>query len=124
MFVFSQARLKQLFSYDAKEVCGGKESSEILANFRLSFPEGADMQTMVEGKRSVIKKLQKLDVTAATREQIIDHASELGIDLMEDDSGAIIIMDTKDMKFVNLLNDDYVESALTGERYGKSSKTC
>ncbi|MCA9338368.1 DUF4868 domain-containing protein [Candidatus Saccharibacteria bacterium] len=119
MFVFSQARLKQLFSYDAKEASvAEKKVSEILANFRLSFPEGADMQTMVEGKRSVIKKLQKLDVTAATQEQIIDHASELGIDLMEDDSGAIIIMDTKDMsKFVNLLNDDYMESALTGERY-------
>jgi hypothetical protein len=37
---------------------------------------------------------------------------------MEDSSGAIIIMDGKDLdKFVNLLNDDYLESGLTGQRY-------
>ncbi|NEU36480.1 hypothetical protein GN156_38205 [bacterium LRH843] len=48
----------------------------------------------------------------------MDHANELGIDLMEDDSEAIIIMDEKDLgKFVNLLNDDYMESSLTGEKY-------
>lgn len=37
---------------------------------------------------------------------------------MQDDTGAIIIMDGKDLdKFVNLLNDDYMESPLTGQRY-------
>lgn len=42
---------------------------------------------------------------------------------MTDDDGAIIIMDSKDLnKFVNLLNDDYVESALTGNRYEIKSK--
>ena len=119
MFVFSQARLKQLFNYDAKEaMIAEKKVGEILTSFKLSFPEGQDMQTMVDGKRSVIRKLQKLDVTSATQEQIVDHASELGIDLMEDDAGSIIIMDDKDMsKFVNLLNDDYMESPLTGQRY-------
>jgi hypothetical protein len=34
------------------------------------------------------------------------------------DAGAIIIMNQKDLaKFVNLLNDDYMESNLTGLRY-------
>ena len=28
-------------------------------------------------------------------EQLLEHANELGVDLMEDDSGAIIIMDEK-----------------------------
>lgn len=119
LYVFSQARLKQMFSYDAKEAAiAEKKVEEINANFRLSFPEGENLQTMVEGKKSAIKKLQKIDPAAVSQEKIIDHANELGIDLMEDDSGAIIIMDEKDMsKFVNLLNDDYMESALTGERY-------
>jgi hypothetical protein len=50
--------------------------------------------------------------------ELMSHAEELDIDLMEDDSGNIIIMDDKDLaKFVNLLNDDYIESPLTGERY-------
>lgn len=119
LYVFSQARLKQMFSYDAKEAAiAEKKVEEINANFRLSFPEGENLQTMVEGKRGAIKKLQKINPTAVSQEKLIDHANELGIDLMEDDAGAIIIMDEKDMsKFVNLLNDDYMESALTGERY-------
>jgi hypothetical protein len=37
---------------------------------------------------------------------------------MEDENGAIIIMDNKDLvKFINLLNDDYMESGMTGLRY-------
>jgi hypothetical protein len=119
LYVFSQARLKQMFAYDAKEAyVAEKKVEEITANFRLVYPEGQSIQTMVEGKKSIIKKLQKLDTTAIKQEQLMEHANELGIDLMEDDSGAIIIVDDKDMsKFVNLLNDDYMESALTGERY-------
>lgn len=119
LYVFSQARLKQMFGYDMKEAAiAEKKVKEINENFRLSFPEGQSLQTMVEGKRSAIKKLQKINPTSVKQEQLVDHANELGIDLMEDDSGAIIIMDEKDMgKFVNLLNDDYMESPLTGQRY-------
>lgn len=119
LYVFSQARLKQLFGYDAKEASiAEKKVAEINANFKLSFPEGQSLQTMVEDKKSLVRKLQKLEAGSITQEQLIDHASELGIDMMEDDAGSIIIMDDKDMsKFVNLLNDDYMESALTGERY-------
>ncbi len=119
MYVFSQARLKQMFAYDAKEaIIAEKKVKEINANFRLSFPEGQSMQTLIEGKGSLIKKLQKINTSAVKQEQLLEHANEIGIDLMEDDAGAIIIVDDKDMKkFVNLLNDDYMESPLTGERY-------
>ncbi|MDB5183574.1 MAG: hypothetical protein JWO07_255 [Candidatus Saccharibacteria bacterium] len=119
MYVFNQARLKQMFSYDAKEaMIAEKKVEEINANFRLSFPEGESLQTMVASKKGAVKKLQKINPGLIKQEQLIDHASELGVDLMEDDSGAIIIMDEKDLgKFVNLLNDDYMESPLTGQRY-------
>lgn len=119
LYVFSQPRLKQMFAYDAKEAyIAEKRVAEINANFRLSFPEGQSLQTLVEGKKSTIKKLQKINPHSIKQEALVDHANELGIDLMEDDSGAIIIMDDKDLsKFVNLLNDDYMESPLTGERY-------
>jgi len=119
LYVFSQARLKQLFGYDAKEaMIAEKKVEEITANFRLSFPEGESLQTMVASKKSAVKKLQKVNPAAIKQEQLLDHAGELGIDLMEDDAGAIIIMDEKDLgKFVNLLNDDYMESSLTGQRY-------
>jgi hypothetical protein len=119
LYVFSQARLKQLFSYDAKEaMIAEKKVEEINANFRLSFPEGENLQTMVASKKGAVKKLQKINPGQVKQEQLLEHANELGIDLMEDDSGSIIIMDEKDLgKFVNLLNDDYMESPLTGQRY-------
>ena len=42
---------------------------------------------------------------------------------MVDDNGAIIIMDGKDLSvFVNLLNEDYVESPLSGARYEITGK--
>tara|TARA_B100001245_G_scaffold234980_1_gene221744 strand:- start:1088 stop:2101 length:1014 start_codon:yes stop_codon:yes gene_type:complete len=119
VYVFSQARMKQLFSYDAKEASiAEKKVAEINTHFKLSFPEGQSLQTMVEGKKSVVKKLQKIAPDTVTQEKLLDHANEIGVELMEDNTGSIIIMDDKDMsKFVNLLNDDYMESALTGERY-------
>lgn len=119
IYVFNQGRLKQLFGYDAKEASIAEQKvAAIQANFRLSFAEGATMQTLVAGKPGIIKKLQHIEPTLVKQEQLMEHAEELGIDLMQDDSGAIIIMDSKDLdKFVNLLNDDYVESNLTGQRY-------
>lgn len=119
IYVFNQTRLKQLFGYDAKEASIAKQKvAEIEANFDLRFDEGVSMQTLVKDKKSVIKKLQKINPYAAKQAELMSHAEELDIDLMEDENGAIIIMDDKDLvKFVNLLNDDYIESPLTGQRY-------
>lgn len=124
MYVFSQPKLKSLFGYDAKEAfIADQKVKEIEAHFRLSFPEGMTIQNVVKGRRSTIKKLQKIEPTLMTQEQLLNHAEEVGVELMEDDSGAIIIMDEKDLvKFVNLLNDDYMESPVTGLRYEIKSK--
>lgn len=124
MYVFSQPKLKSLFGYDAKEAyIADQKVREIEANFRLSFAEGLTIQNLVKGRRSTIKKLQKIEPSLMTQEQLLNHAEEVGVDLMEDDSGAIIIMDEKDLvKFVNLLNDDYIESPVTGLRYEIKSK--
>lgn len=119
LYVFNESRLKQLFGYDAKEASVAEQKiADIEANFQITYPEGMDLQSMIAGNRSVIKKLQKLNPTTVKQQELLDHAEDLDIDLMADDSGAIIIMDKKDAnKFVNLLNDDYMESALTGQRY-------
>ena len=85
---------------------------EIESNFKLVFDDGDDMQTLVKEKKALVKKLQTINPYAVKQEELMNHAEELGIDLMEDGNGQIIIMDTKDLtKFVNLLNDDYHESA-------------
>lgn len=119
LFVFSQARLKQMFAYDAKEASiAEKKVEEINTHYKLVFAEGQSLQSLVFGKKSTIKKIQDIDPGLIKQEEMMNHANELGIDLMEDDAGAIIIVDDKDMdKFVNLLNDDYMESSLTGQRY-------
>jgi hypothetical protein len=124
MYVFNQSKLKTLFGYDAKEASIAESKvREIEENFRLSFAEGLSLQSLVKGNRSIIKKLQKVEPMSVTQKQIIDQAEEIDVNLMTDDSGAIIIMDEKDMAtFVNLLNDDYMESPMTGLRYEIKSK--
>jgi len=124
MYVFSQPKLKSLFGYDAKEasIAEGKVR-QIEELFRLSFAEGLSLQSLVKGNKSTIKKLQKIDVTLMKQDALVDHAEELGVPIMTDESGAIIILDEKDLvRFVNLLNDDYVESPVTGLRYEIKSK--
>lgn len=119
LFVFNQSKLKSLFGYDAKAASVAQYKIEqIESNFKLSFVEGINMQALVKGKPSLIKKLQNIEPAHVGQQELLDHAEEMGIELMEDDGGAIIIVDDKDLtKFVNLLNDDYVESPMTGERY-------
>jgi hypothetical protein len=119
VYVFNQTKLKQLFGYDAKEASiAEKKIAEILEHFKLSFEEGATMNSLIKDKKAAIKKLQKIDPTAVKQEELVSHSEEVGVPLMTDNDDAIIIMDSKDLnKFVNLLNDDYIESPLTGVRY-------
>ena len=119
LFVFNQAKLKALFGYDAKAaVIAAKKVEEIESNFKLSYAEGVGLQSLIKGKPAAVKKLQKIDPTAIKQQDLIDHSDEMGVGLMTDDDGAIIIMDEKDVtRFVNLLNDDYIESPVTGQRY-------
>jgi hypothetical protein len=120
LFVFSQPKLKSLFGYDAKKnSIAAKKVEEILARFNLVFAEGEDLQTMVKGNKPLINKLQKLEIAPdVTKDKIIDHGEELDVSLMTDESGAIIIENPKDLaRFIGLINDDFVESNLTGIRY-------
>lgn len=124
LFVFNQSKLKSLFGYDAKEAWVAEQKvREIEENFKLSFSEGATLQTLIKDKKAAIKKLQKVEPSLVKQDELVNLAEELNVGLMTDDSGAIIMMDDKDVtRFVNLLNDDYVESALTGQRYEIISK--
>jgi len=119
LYVFSQPKLKSLFGYDAKEqaIAEGK-IREIEEHYRLSFSEGMNIQNLVKDKKALVKKLQKLEVGKVTQEQILQQSDDLDLGVMPDDSGAIIIMDDKDIaKFINLMADDYYESPTTGERF-------
>jgi hypothetical protein len=125
LFVFSQPKLRTLFGYDVKKnSIAEKKVEAILEKYELAFAEGEDMQTMVKGNKQLINKLQKLELNEdLKKEDLLDHGDSLGVDLMTDETGAIIIENPKDLvKFVNLLNDDYIESNLTGIRYEIKAK--
>lgn len=124
IFVFNQAKLEQLFGYNAKKnSIAERKVAEIESNFTLSFLEGQSLNTMVKDSRPLINKLQKIEPDKMKQSELLDHADEMGVELMTDNDGAIIIMDSKDLtRFINLLNDDYLESGLTGERYEIRSK--
>jgi hypothetical protein len=120
LYVFSQPKLRSLFGYDAKKnSIAAKKAQAIIEKFDLSFAEGEDLQTMIKGNKALINKLQKLEINDdMTKDKILDHGEELDVALMTDERGAIIIENPKDLaKFINLLNDDYIESNLTGVRY-------
>ncbi|MEJ0073787.1 MAG: Kiwa anti-phage protein KwaB-like domain-containing protein [Candidatus Saccharibacteria bacterium] len=119
LYVFSQPKLKTLFGYDAKEqAIAESKIKEIEEHYRLSFSEGMNIQNLVKDKKALVKKLQKLEVGKITQEQVLTQSEDMDLNLMPDDSGAIIIMDDKDIaKFINLMADDYYESPTTGERF-------
>lgn len=124
IFVFNQAKFEKLFNYEYKKlVLADQKVVEIEQQFKLSFPDGLDLQTLVREKKKVFNKLQKLEVGNVSQEQAIEYADEMQLELMTDDAGAIIIMDGNDLDtFVNLINEDYITSQITGRRYEIKSK--
>lgn len=124
IFVFAQSKFEKLFQYEyKKQLIADKKIEEILAAYKLSLPENVDLQSLIKDKPGVVNKLQKLEVGGITQDQAIDYADTMQLDLMTDDNNAIIIMDGWDLDmFVNLINEDYITSELTGKRYVIKSK--
>lgn len=124
IYAFSQPKLEALFGYNAKKYgVALKKIQEIQANFTFTFDTGLSWENLVEGQKSLINKLQKLEAEGITQDDLMDHAEQMGVDLMTDADGAVIIMSHKDLaKFINLLNEDYLESPLSGRRFEIKSK--
>ena len=124
IFAFSPSKFERLFGYDyKKQAIAEQKVAEIEKEYKLSFPEGMDLNMLVKERKKTIGKLQKLEVGAIKQDQVMEYADEMKLDLMSDDDGSIIIMDGRDLDtFVNLINEDYVESQRTGKRYEIRSK--
>lgn len=124
IFVFNQSRFEKLFNYDyKKQAIADSKVEEIEKQYDLSFPEGMDLQSLVRERKKIVNKLQKMEIGEVTQEQAVEYADEMQLELMTDDSGAIIIMDGNDLDtFVNLINEDYITSKVTGRRYEIKSK--
>jgi len=124
IFAFNQGKFEKLFNYDyKKQALADQKVEEIGKTYKLSFPDGLDLQTLVRDRKKIVNKLQKLEIGAITQEQAVEYADQMQLELMTDDAGAIIIMDGNDLDiFVNLINEDYVTSEITGKRYEIKSK--
>lgn len=124
IFIFNQSKFERLFNHEyKKQLLADQKVAEIEKQFKLSFPDGLDLQTVVRERKKIVTKLQKLEVGAVTQEQALEYADEMQLELMTDDAGAIIIMDGNDLDmFVNLINEDYITSEITGKRYEIKSK--
>lgn len=124
IFVFNQSKFERLFNYDyKKQALADQKVSEIEKQFKLSFPDGLDLQSLVRDRKKSMNKLQKIEVGAITQDQVIEYADQMQLEIMTDDAGAIIIMDGNDLDtFVNLINEDYITSEITGRRYEVKSK--
>lgn len=124
IFIFNQSKFERLFNYEfKKQLLADQKVAEIERQYKLSFPEGVDLQALVMEKKKIVNKLQKLEVGAVTQEQALEYADTMQLELMTDDEGKIIIMDSNDLDmFVNLINEDYITSEVTGRRYEIKSK--
>jgi len=124
IFVFNQSKFEKLFNYDyKKQALADAKVEEIEKQFKLSFPDGLDLQTLVRERKKIVNKLQKMEIGTVTQEQALEYADQMQLELMSDDNGAIIIMDGNDLDmFVNLINEDYIVSEITGKRYEIKSK--
>lgn len=124
IFIFNQSKFERLFNYEfKKQLLADQKVAEIERQYKLSFPEGMDLQMLVMEKKKIVNKLQKLEVGTVTQEQAVEYADTMQLELMTDDEGKIIIMDSNDLDmFVNLINEDYITSEITGRRYEIKSK--
>ena len=124
IFVFNQGKFEKLFNYDyKKQALADQKVEEISKLYKLSFPEGLDLQSLVRERKKIVTRLQKMEIGGVTQEQALEYADDMKLELMVDDAGAIIIMDGNDLDmFVNLINEDYIVSEITGKRYEIKSK--
>ena len=124
IFVFNSPKFEKLFNYEyKKQAIADEKMREIEEHYKLSFPDGLDLQSLAKEKKKIITKLQKMEIGTVTQEQAVEYADEMQLELMTDTDDSIIIMDGNDLDtFVNLINEDYITSHVTGRRFEIKSK--
>jgi hypothetical protein len=123
--IFNQGKFEKLFQYDFKaQLIADAKAKELEEKYKLSFAEGLTLNTLLQNKPPLVKKLQGIEVEEGmSQDQLVDYADEMQLELMTDEAGKIIVMDEKDLTmFVNLLNEDYYVSPVNGKRYEIKSK--
>ena len=125
VIIFNPTKFEALFQYDYKsQLLAESKARELMAKYHLSFAEGLTLDILLQDKKPLLKKLQKIIIDEAmSQSELIDYADEVQLELMTDDDGNIIIMDDKDLTmFINLLDEDYFVSPVTKQRFEVKGK--
>lgn len=125
VIIFNQTKFETLFQYDYKsQVLADEKAKELEKKYKLSFAEGLTLNALLADRKPLLKKVQNLVIEEAmSQKDLIDYADEVQLELMTDDDGSIIIMDDKDLTmFVNLLDEDYFISPVSGQRFEAKGK--
>lgn len=125
VIIFNQTKFETLFQYDYKsQVLADEKAKELEKKYKLSFAEGLTLNALLADRKPLLKKVQNLVIEdAMSQKDLIDYADEVQLELMTDDDGSIIIMDDKDLTmFVNLLDEDYFISPVSGQRFEAKGK--
>lgn len=119
IFAFNAAKFEALFNYALRRnALVDAKVAEIEKLYKLSFPDGVTLASLVNDRKKAITKLIGMTIGAVSQEQAVEYADEIGLELMTDDLGSIIILDGNDLDvFLNLINEDYATNDITGRRY-------
>lgn len=124
LFIFSQSKYEALFDTKPHTIARANENGrQIDQLFKLSMPLVVpEIAIMAQTDKTATKKLAEVNPHLMSQEEVINAADEFAIELMTDDSGAIILMDVNDVKvFLDILLDNFVHGS-TGIPYVAKTK--
>jgi len=123
IMVFDTKKFERIFDYQQhKNLQAEIVLSDIEKNFKFELPEGVKLSDLLKGRRRLITKLQKSNPSMATEALLIETAEDFEVEL-EFASGSIKINNSSDLEtFVDLLNDNFIQSQMTGIKYVVASK--
>lgn len=126
IFAFNLSKFEKLFKFSVREQAMMEEKGKVLdQHFKLSFPDLiGEVSFLAKESATNKRKLLKVDTdNLMSQDAVIDIADNLGVELMVDDAGKIIIMDNRDLSnFLDIVNDNFVEGSSTGKHYLATSK--
>lgn len=127
IFIFNEPKFERMFKYNFEKLQrADKKAKEFVKKFKVSVNSdiGGGLENILRDSDALLNKFLKTDIANAMPvDKVVEVSDDMGLELMQDDDGAIIIMDKTDMnKMLDIINDNYYESNATGNHYVARSK--
>lgn len=127
IFIFNPSKFASMFNYDSRKIAeADKKGAAIDKHFKLSFSSVLipEVSLLARERPVLLKKLLAIDTdNLMSQSQVMDTIDEMQIELMTDDAGAIIFMDSNDLGiFLDIIGDNYVRSVAGNSYLAKSKK--